>query len=131
MDSIEFKRAVTIDKKVKKVINNMESEKASTSKRNTPAEELAKPERSYRSKRSIEEEDDATDSKRQKITQLITQYCYPTLIVAPVVTSIILILFSPINLIIKVFTIALLILSMFVYYNQNMKPLMCSRKKSK
>ncbi|CAG9564851.1 unnamed protein product [Danaus chrysippus] len=120
MDSTEFKRAVTMDKKVKKITNSMDSDTPTSSrlKRSLPPDTAA------------DEDTPQTECKRQKIVQLVTQYCYPTLIVAPVLTSITLILFSPINIMIKVFTIALLILSMFVYYNQNMKPLLCSKKQA-
>lgn len=128
MDSTEFKKAVVLDKKTKRIIQDMEqnnrpstSSQTGRNKRSAPAQE-----ESY----DMNDDDsmsfgDRSPLKRQRIIQIVNQYCYPTLIVVPVLTSIILILFSSITVVIKMFTIALLLLSLFIYYTQNLKPLSC------
>lgn len=72
-----------------------------------------------------------TPAKEVTTTTILSQFCYPTLVIVPVAISIIILIFAELTLFYKIAIICLLALTLFMYFTQQTNwKLFCKTGKS-
>lgn len=63
-----------------------------------------------------------------KCSDILDKFCYPTMMIVPLVVSMIIVLFSTMSIFSKIALICMLLLVLLVYYTQHIKPYFTTAK---